>query len=106
MRAGRLRHRVVIQERAGTQDAYGQEEDSWTTVDTVWAAVEPLRGREFLEAQREGAEVTTRIVMRHQDGVVPAMRISWGSRMFDVLSIISVEERGRELQLMCREIVT
>jgi SPP1 family predicted phage head-tail adaptor len=106
MRAGRLRHRVTIQQRAGTQDSYGQEDDDWNDVDTVWAAVEPLRGREFLEARREGAEVTTRIVTRYRSGITPAMRVSYDSRTFDIVSVINVDERDSELQLMCRELVT
>jgi len=106
MRAGRLRQRVTIQGKVVTQDTYGAEEITWTDVVTVWAAVEPLRGREFLEAQREGAEVTTRIVMRYRASVTPEMRVVFGDHTYDVLSVIQVEERRRELQLMCRELIT
>ena len=106
MRAGRLRQRVTIQQRAGTQDSYGQLDDDWDDVATVWGAVEPLRGREFLEARREGADVTTRIVIRHRPGVTPAMRVSYDSRVFDIQTVINTDERDRELVLMCRELVT
>lgn len=105
MRAGRLRHRVTIQEKSVTRDDYGAETITWTDVATVWASVEPLRGDEFLAMDRRGADVTTRIVMRYYDGVAPEMRVSWGSHTYDVRSVIDVEERHRELQLMCREVL-
>lgn len=105
MKAGTLRHRVVIQEKDPTQDEYGEEVPTWSDVDTVWAAVEPLAGREFLETQRVGAEVTTRIRIRYRDGIVPKMRVVWGDHVYDIKAVIHVEERQREIHLMCKELV-
>lgn len=104
MQAGQLRHRVTIQEPDPTQDEYGEAAPTWVDVATLWAAVEPLRGREFLEAQRLGAEVTTRIRIRHRDGIVAEMRVSWGDHTYDIEAVIHVEERQREIHLMCREV--
>lgn len=105
MRAGTLRQRVTIQEKNVTQNEYGEEVITWDDVNTVWAAVEPLQGREFLEAQRAGAEVTTRIRIRHRDGIEPEMRVSWGDHAYDIEAVIAIEERQREIHLMCRELV-
>jgi len=105
MRAGRLRQRVTIQEKVVTRNAYGEEVITWADVATVWGSVEPLRGDEFLEFARAGAEVSTRIVLRYRSGIVPEMRVSYDGHTYDVLSVINVEERDKELQLMCRELV-
>ena len=105
MRAGDLRHRVTIQEKQVTKNSYGEEVITWQDVATVWAAVEPLRGREFLEAQRAGAEVTTRIRIRHRDGIRPEMRVVRGSQIYDIEAVINVGGRGRELHLMCKELL-
>jgi SPP1 family predicted phage head-tail adaptor len=105
VRAGTLRHRVTIQEKNVTQNDYGEEVITWDEMDVLWAAVEPLSGREFLEAQRAGAEVTTRIRIRHQDGIVPEMRVVWGDHVYDIEAVIAIEERQREIHLMCREIL-
>ena len=104
MQAGKLRHRVTIQDKTVARDAYNGEVITWTTVTTVWAAVEPLNGREFLEAQRDGAQVTTRIRIRDRS-VTPEMRVVFGSHVYDVESVIAVEERGAEVVLMCKELV-
>ncbi len=105
MRAGRLRHRVTIQEKTVTQDTFGAEVITWSDVITLWAGVEPLRGREFDELRRTGAEVTTRIVTRYKSGVLPEMRATYNSHTYDILSVINLEERDREVHLMCREVL-
>ncbi|MBI9042922.1 MAG: phage head closure protein [Anaerolineaceae bacterium] len=104
MQAGMLRHRITIKYKEATQDAtYNEEQVSWTTLVTVWASVEPLQGREFLDAKQVQAEVSTRIRMRYLGTVRPTMRVYFGSRVFEVLAVIDVRTRYREMQLMCVE---
>lgn len=105
MEAGKLRHRVTIQSKAATRDTYGEEVIIWTTVATVWAAVEPLQGREYLEARQVTAEVSTRIIIRRRSGILPEMRAVYGSRIYDILAVIEVDEARREMELMCQEII-
>ena len=50
--AGRMRDRVVIQTKSATRDAYGAEVITWSTLATVWASVESIGGREFIENQQ------------------------------------------------------
>jgi len=105
VKIGELRHRVTIQEKVVTVDAYGGEVITWSTVATVWAAVEPLWGREFLEGRRQENEISTRIRIRYREGLTPSMRVVWGFRAFDIESVIERESRRREIWLMCRELV-
>jgi SPP1 family predicted phage head-tail adaptor len=105
MRAGQLRQRVTIQSKTASRDSFGEEDITWVDLATVWAAVEPLRGREFLDGKMITAEVTTRIRIRHRSGLTPEMRVVFGSITYDVLSIIHIEEREREIHLMCQEII-
>ena len=103
MKIGTLRHRVTLEEKTVTRDGYGGEVVTWSTVATVWAAVEPLQGREFLDGRRLEAEVNTRIRMRYRSGILPGMRVTWGDHVYDVEAVLEVESRRRELRLMCRE---
>ena len=103
MRAGKLRHRVVIKEKVVSRDGYGEEDVTWTAVDTVWASIEPLRGREFLESRQEQADVSHRVRMRYQGSIVPTMRVLYGTRVFEVVSVVNPVERDISLELMCRE---
>lgn len=106
MRAGRLRQRVTIQSKSVVQDSYGAEVITWGNYLTCWAAVEPVRGREFAELQMAGAETHTRMVIRWPGDldVTTDMRLVHGSRYYDIESVIRVDERRREVQLMCREL--
>lgn len=109
MRAGTLRHRVTLQTVTETRDADGGVSESWTDTATLWAAVEPLRGREYFSAKALQAEVTTRIRLRYRAGVVPKQRVTWldGSttHTYDILEVIEPDTRRRELVLMCKELV-
>ena len=103
MRAGQLRHRITIQENTPAPDDYGGAVDSWAEVDVVWGSVEPLAGREFLDARRLEAEVTTRIRIRYLAGLVPGMRATWDGHTYDITAVLETESRRREIVLMCRE---
>ncbi len=105
MRAGQLRHKIKIQQKTTTKDSEGIPFETWTDFAAVWAAIEPLQGREFFSAQAVNAQVTTRIRIRYQAGISPTMRVSYGTRVFDIQAVIDVEERHRELQLMCQEVI-
>jgi len=106
MRAGKLRHRVVIQSKGASRDTYGAEVVTWSTTATVWASVEPLTGREYMDAQQTQAEVSTRIRVRYRSDVtyVPEMRATWDGHTYDIVSVLEVNSAHREVQLMCREV--
>jgi SPP1 family predicted phage head-tail adaptor len=105
MEAGKLRHRLIFQEKAATVNSLG-EPLTWTTSFTVWGSVEPLSGREFFEAKQVQAQVSHRVRIRYRSGVAPSMRILYGTRAFDIQEVIDTEERHAELVLMCQERVT
>jgi SPP1 family predicted phage head-tail adaptor len=107
MRAGRLRHRITIQEfRVTGRNVIGGEVKDWVNVATVWAGIEPIRGREYLAADQPRAELTHRVPMRYRPGIVPTtMRVKYGSRVFDIKSVIDPDERHVDLELMCTEAV-
>ena len=103
MRTGRLRHRVKIQDYTESQNTFGETTKTWTDYATVWAAIEPVKGREFWESQQVNAEITTKITMRYLAGIKPKMRILYGIRIFEIDSVINPDERNRELQLLVME---
>lgn len=105
MNAGKLRHRVTIQELVRTDDGYGGITETWQDVATVWAAVEPLRGNERYRAQQVQAELTHKVAMRYRVGVKPQMRLLYAGRVLEIEAVIDVEERHRWLELLCSEVV-
>ena len=90
MQAGKLRHRITFQALGQTQDPVtGEMVDGWSTVwDKVPASVEPLSAREFIAAQATQSEITTRIVIRRRDGVLPTMRILHRGTVYNIEGIL------------------
>lgn len=93
--AGRLRHRVRIEQLENLLDSNGevvQDESTgtvaqvWSEVATVWAAIEPLSAREFIQSQATQSQITARIIIRFRDGLNAAMRLVHVRRnMVDVI---------------------
>jgi SPP1 family predicted phage head-tail adaptor len=100
MQAGTLRQRLVLQQLAEAQNSRGEPIATPATFATVWAAIEPLQGRELFAAQQVFAEVTTRIRMRYRAGITPKMRATWNGLTFDILAVLNLESANRELELL------
>ena len=105
MKIGELRHRVTLQKKEITEDDLKQQTENWMDVAAVWAAIEPLIGREYFAAQQVNAEVSARITIRYRKGIIPDMRVVFDDRVFDILSVINPKERCESLVLMCREVL-
>jgi SPP1 family predicted phage head-tail adaptor len=94
---------VTIQQMVAAQDSYGSPTDQWEDVATVWASVEPLKGRELIAAQAVQAEIAGRIRLRYRPDVTTAHRVVFGNLIFNILSVINPAYRNRELELMTSE---
>ena len=99
-----MRHRITIQQQTVTRDSYGGETVTWSTFAVVYAAVEPIKGQEFFESAKVNAETSHRIRIRHYPGIAPKMQVSWDSRIFRIEAVLNIDERDRELHLICREV--
>lgn len=108
MRAGRLRHRVELQRAEDGIDGYGEQTPTWRTLATVWAAIEPLTGREYFLANQNNSEVSGRITLRALPDfrLTPKDRVRYGTRLFDIQSVIERDERSTEWELMVIERVS
>lgn len=105
MRAGTLRHIVSIQARATTQEStYGSQDVDWSDVySNVPVAITPLSGREREIALAIYPDSQFEIDMRYLPGITAALRVLYGTRIFEILGINNVDERNRELILTCKE---
>lgn len=105
MRAGRLRHRVVLEWPTITRTASGDTVTTWTPTAEVWAEVAPDSGSERFSAATDLAELVHTVKMRWRAGVTPTHRVRYGTRTFRVESVMSPDERQRELVLRCVEVL-
>ena len=105
MKTGRLRKKVTIQTPTTTVNLAGNTLETWSTLATVWADIEPLSGREAIQARAFNAEATIRARMRYLSTLTTQCRLYYGTRYLEILSIINKDEMGREMELLCTEAV-
>lgn len=103
--AGKLRHRVVIQQLVDLEDSAGEVQDDlgamiqeWEDVATVWAAIEPLSAREFIAAQSEQSKVVARVTIRYRDDINFTMRLYHAAKdvYYNIEGILADKESGLE----------
>jgi len=104
MGAGKYRHRLNIQTATETNTA-GNITRAWATDATVWAAIRPLRGRERFDAQQVQPECDVLIEMRYNSDVTlnEQKRITHGSTVYNIQSVINVDGRNRVWEILCIE---
>lgn len=107
IRAGKLRHRIVIQEPVETQDqTNGAVNVLWQDLATVWAEIAPLSARDLIAAQAEASKVTTRITIRYNNYINSKMRIYHASKdkYYNIEGVLSDADSGLEyLTIPCSE---
>lgn len=102
--AGKLRERVTIEQVATARDAVGGNVESWTSLATVYARVEPMGVRESYQRHVMNAQASWKVTIRHRADVTAKMRVRWGDRAFEVKGITNADERRFMLALSCEEI--
>ncbi len=105
MQAGRLRHRVALQQAMTTQNIMGEPTDGWVTYKTVSASVGPLRGAERERIQSVDADIKHKVVIRYLKQLSAKHRVLHRGRSLDINEIINPDERNIELTLYCSEAV-
>ena len=103
MRSGSMRHRITIQQNTPTTNSFGETIDAWTTLCTVWAAIEPLSGKRYWEAKQANTDETGMIRIRYRSDITTRMRALFGTRYLYFVAIINPDERNRSLQITYRE---
>ncbi|MDB4312004.1 phage head closure protein [bacterium] len=103
MRAGRLRHRLILQSKVVGRDSYGGAIITWTTQATVWGAIEPLSGNEYFAQDQIQSESKVRVVIRYHSTVDPEWRISHAGLYYDIQDVLNHDTRNRQITLMCKQ---
>lgn len=70
---------------------------------SVAAFVAPTTGREYEESQKIRAETTYKISTRYFRGINSSYRILYDNREFEIVSVLDINERHEELQIIAAE---
>jgi SPP1 family predicted phage head-tail adaptor len=108
MFAGKLAHKITVEQRSQTVDAYGQQSSGWVSVASVSANIKPLGGRERIAAMAVQSTLSHTIAVRYQAVLASyiqagAWRIRYGTRLFNITGSRSLNEAGRWVIFDCEE---
>lgn len=109
LEAGKLRHRIRIDRPTPVLDSNGDEVQAdngevlreWVEIASVWASVEPLSAREFLQSSTTQAQVIARVTMRYRTNLEPTdrlvhMRTGYPDVIYQVAGILPDKDSGLE----------
>lgn len=103
--AGALRHQVRIEKQSTSRDAAGQPLEQWTLFALRRAAIQRTPGSEIFAAQERNGRVPTVFRLRWVDGVLPAMRLLFGGKVYDIQSATDPDGLKDELVISALELV-
>lgn len=95
--AGKLRHRVEIQQPVETQDPdTGAADVSWELYAERWAEYVAQSVREFIAAAAVQSEVKGRFTVRADEGITADMRVIHRGKAYAILGVVPDPDSGLE----------
>ena len=105
MKSGSLRHLVSLQSPSTVEDKYSQNVETFSEYASVYAAIVPLRGGEFFNAQQVNSEITVKIIIRYRSDVKNTHRVVHEGVTYELAAPpIDPQLKHKELHLMCKVI--
>ncbi len=103
--ATRARHQVYIQARTVVRDEEGGFRDGWanTTSTPIWAEIAPIQARQQAEYKSINVDATHLVRIDGLLQVAEKDRVTFGGRIFEVLTVENLQERNVEKVLTCLE---
>ena len=108
MRAGQLKHLVAFQEPGETLGPTGAPVITWSNVAWCWAQITPTGGQENKNAESLQPDVSHTVLVRYGGAITPErigpkLRILYGTRLFEIGSVLNTDERNRQLVVAVTE---
>lgn len=94
MKAGNLDRRITLYHRAMSQDAQGQQVETWPAAyATVWAEKLDVRGREYFAAQGVQGDLSTRFRIRWRSDVLVTDRLTLDGLEYGITQVSEIGRR-------------
>ena len=102
--AGELRHRITFLIKQVTMNG-GIAKETWVHAFTCWAAVEPLRGREYYQAAAINRENEVRFTIRYRKYVSETMRLRFQDMEYSITAMADPFMRHIKLEIMAKSVM-
>lgn len=98
------RHKIEIWDLEHTEEnEIGEDVQVPKNKLSLWAEVNPVRGKEYIESQKIASELQYKITTRYREGINPSMEVRWANRKLNINSVIDISGREEHMELMCTE---
>lgn len=101
---GNLNKRITVQYETRVADGMGGFNTTWTDLADVWAAIWPVSAKETISSMQNVMEISHRIRVRYRSTILPSYRIKFGTRYFNIVSIINPNEKNEWMDILAKEI--
>ena len=85
--AGTLRERLTLERRAAGRDGMGGADGAWSTIGTVWAALEPRTSGPAVQGDALDMRPRWRVTLRAGSGIAVGDRLVWRARYLRVRGV-------------------
>lgn len=97
---------LTVTEGAAQPQYLGTADERAVMQYAIWAQVSPLNGREYEESQKLRAETTYNIKIRYAANIRSDFKVLYKNRLFEIISVLNLGSRNREIKLVCSEVDT
>ena len=105
MNIGELKHRITIQKKV---DKKPLEDTTYEDFKTVWAKINNLYGKEFIEAQKVEANISKKFIIRYMKDLDMSFNpnackdfiISYKDTSYNILYIDNIKEQNKFMEIM------
>lgn len=102
--AGKLNRWITIQKPVDTPDGAGGDVRVWVPFLNLWAQVEALMGSEPFFADQMYPKLQVAFTIRYRKGVMAAQRVLYGTRLFNIRSVVETEDSRVYIKLHTEEL--
>jgi SPP1 family predicted phage head-tail adaptor len=97
--AGEFNALISIERDAVTRVGGAEFRTAEIYAQSIWAAARPVSGREYLQQQQAGSEVTWRFTLRYRSDILATDRVVWKGARYEIQAVLP-DERAGEVVLM------
>ena len=105
MNIGELKHKVTIQKRLNNKPL---EDVTFEDFRTVWAKINNLYGKEFIEAQKVESNISKKIIIRYikdldmsiNPNACKDFKIKYKCCTYNILYIDNIQEKNKYMEIM------
>jgi SPP1 family predicted phage head-tail adaptor len=107
LKTAEFNRRITVQKINGYTKVNGDKIPNWVDVFSAWVKVEVNSGREFWTSRKENAEWNGLFKIRYSKDrsvIDTNMQLVYGTRTFNITSVIDPEEAHREIWIEAKEV--